>query len=39
MLQNHHRQLLCLVAVEPPISVGERDLRDRRSTSCAPFVR
>jgi glucose-6-phosphate 1-dehydrogenase len=27
MLQNH-LQLLCLVAMEPPISLGERDLRD-----------
>jgi glucose-6-phosphate 1-dehydrogenase len=29
MLQNHLLQLLCLVAMEPPISLGERDLRDR----------
>ena len=27
MLQNHLLQLLCLVAMEPPISVGERDAR------------
>jgi glucose-6-phosphate 1-dehydrogenase len=27
MLQNHLLQLLCLVAMEPPISLGERDLR------------
>jgi glucose-6-phosphate 1-dehydrogenase len=30
MLQNHLLQLLCLVAMEPPISLGERDLRDRK---------
>ncbi|MGW9001506.1 glucose-6-phosphate dehydrogenase, partial [Streptomyces koyangensis] len=30
MLQNHLVQLLCLVAMEPPISLGERDLRDRK---------
>ena len=30
MLQNHLLQLLCLVAAEPPISLGERDLRDRK---------
>jgi glucose-6-phosphate 1-dehydrogenase len=30
MVQNHLLQLLCLVAMEPPISVGERDLRDRK---------
>jgi glucose-6-phosphate 1-dehydrogenase len=30
MLQNHLLQLLCLVAMEPPISVGDRDLRDRK---------
>jgi glucose-6-phosphate 1-dehydrogenase len=29
MVQNHLLQLLCLVAMEPPISLGERDLRDR----------
>jgi glucose-6-phosphate 1-dehydrogenase len=30
MLQNHLLQLLCLVAMEPPISLGEADLRDRK---------
>jgi glucose-6-phosphate 1-dehydrogenase len=30
MLQNHLLQLLCLVAMEPPIGLGERDLRDRK---------
>lgn len=30
MLQNHLVQLLCLVAMEPPISLGERDLHDRK---------
>ncbi len=30
MLQNHLLQLLCLVAMEPPISLNERDLRDRK---------
>ncbi|MBO0801872.1 MAG: glucose-6-phosphate dehydrogenase [Nocardiopsaceae bacterium] len=30
MVQNHLLQLLCLVAVEPPASLGERDLRDRK---------
>ncbi|WP_327001120.1 glucose-6-phosphate dehydrogenase [Dactylosporangium sp. NBC_01737] len=30
MLQNHLLQLLCLVAMEPPISLGDRDLRDRK---------
>jgi glucose-6-phosphate 1-dehydrogenase len=30
MLQNHPLQLLCLVAMEPPIRLGERDLRDRK---------
>jgi glucose-6-phosphate 1-dehydrogenase len=30
MLQNHLLQLLCLVCMEPPISLGERDLRDRK---------
>ncbi|MBV9000831.1 MAG: glucose-6-phosphate dehydrogenase [Solirubrobacterales bacterium] len=30
MLQNHLLQVLCLVAMEPPISVGERDLRDHK---------
>jgi glucose-6-phosphate 1-dehydrogenase len=30
MVQNHLFQLLCLVAMEPPISLGERDLRDRK---------
>jgi glucose-6-phosphate 1-dehydrogenase len=30
MLQNHLLQLLCLVAMEPPMSLSERDLRDRK---------
>ncbi|MBV9915708.1 MAG: glucose-6-phosphate dehydrogenase [Solirubrobacterales bacterium] len=30
MLQNHLLQVLCLVAMEPPITLGERDLRDRK---------
>ncbi len=30
MLQSHLLQLLCLVAMEPPISLSERDLRDRK---------
>jgi glucose-6-phosphate 1-dehydrogenase len=30
MIQNHLLQILCLVAMEPPISMGERDLRDRK---------
>jgi glucose-6-phosphate 1-dehydrogenase len=30
MVQNHLLQLLCLVAMEPPVSVDERDLRDRK---------
>jgi glucose-6-phosphate 1-dehydrogenase len=30
MVQNHLFQLLCLVAMEPPLSLGEGDLRDRK---------
>ena len=30
MVQNHLLQLLCLIAMEPPVSMGERDLRDRK---------
>ena len=30
MLQNHLLQLFCLVAMEPPVSLGERDLRDKK---------
>jgi glucose-6-phosphate 1-dehydrogenase len=30
MLQNHLLQLLCLVAMEPPLTLSERDLRDRK---------
>jgi glucose-6-phosphate 1-dehydrogenase len=30
MIQNHLLQLLCLAAMEPPVSLGERDLRDRK---------
>jgi glucose-6-phosphate 1-dehydrogenase len=36
MLQNHLLQLLCLVAMEPPISLGERDLRDRKVDVLRP---
>jgi glucose-6-phosphate 1-dehydrogenase len=31
MLQNHLLQLLALVAMEPPVSLNERDLRDRKA--------
>jgi glucose-6-phosphate 1-dehydrogenase len=40
MVQNHLLQLLCLVAMEPPLSLGERDLRDRKIDvlrSARPF--
>jgi glucose-6-phosphate 1-dehydrogenase len=40
MVQNHLFQLLCLVAMEPPISLGERDLRDHKVDvlrSARPF--
>ncbi len=30
LVQNHLLQILCLLAMEPPISFGERDLRDRK---------
>jgi glucose-6-phosphate 1-dehydrogenase len=30
MIQNHLLQLLCLVGMEPPITLHERDLRDRK---------
>ncbi|MFF8993523.1 glucose-6-phosphate dehydrogenase [Streptomyces sp. NPDC014983] len=30
MVQNHLLQVLCLVAMEPPVTLGERDLRDRK---------
>ncbi|HTR90403.1 MAG TPA: glucose-6-phosphate dehydrogenase [Trebonia sp.] len=30
MVQNHLLQVLCLVAMEPPVSLDERDLRDRK---------
>jgi glucose-6-phosphate 1-dehydrogenase len=30
MVQNHLLQLLCLIAMEPPASLSERDLRDRK---------
>ena len=30
MVQNHLLQILCLIAMEPPASLGERDLRDRK---------
>jgi glucose-6-phosphate 1-dehydrogenase len=41
MLQNHLLQLFCLVAMEPPVSLGERDLRDRKLDvlrSTRPFT-
>jgi glucose-6-phosphate 1-dehydrogenase len=41
MLQNHLLQLFCLVAMEPPVSLGERDLRDRKLDvlrSVRPFT-
>nr|WP_237556322.1 hypothetical protein [Streptomyces sp. SID5914] len=30
MVRNPLPQLLCLVAMEPPLTLGERDLRDRQ---------
>jgi glucose-6-phosphate 1-dehydrogenase len=30
MIQNHLLQIMCLVAMEPPLTVHERDLRDRK---------
>jgi glucose-6-phosphate 1-dehydrogenase len=30
MVQNHLLQILCLVAMEPPHALGERDFRDRK---------
>lgn len=30
VIQNHLLQVLCLIAMESPVSVGERDLRDRK---------
>lgn len=30
MLQNHLLQIMCLIALEPPASLSERDLRDRK---------
>jgi glucose-6-phosphate 1-dehydrogenase len=30
VIQNHLLQVLCLIAMEPPISLGERDFRDRK---------
>jgi len=30
MIQNHLLQLLCLIGMEPPLTLGERDLRDRK---------
>jgi glucose-6-phosphate 1-dehydrogenase len=30
MVQNDLLQILCLIAMEPPISLGERDLRDHK---------
>ncbi|WP_247698945.1 MULTISPECIES: hypothetical protein [unclassified Streptomyces] len=35
MVRNPLPQLLCLVAMEPPLTLGERDLRDRQvSDDC-----
>ena len=31
MVQNHLLQVLCLIAMEPPASLDERDLRDRKA--------
>src|SRR4051794_18630078 len=30
VIQNHLLQVMCLVAMEPPVGLGERDLRDRK---------
>ena len=30
VIQNHLLQVLCLIAMEPPVTLGERDLRDRK---------
>jgi glucose-6-phosphate 1-dehydrogenase len=30
VIQNHLLQILCLVAMEPPVSLGERDFRERK---------
>jgi len=30
VIQNHLLQLLCLIAMEPPLTLGARDLRDRK---------
>ncbi len=30
VIQNHLLQVLCIIAMEPPISIGEHDLRDAR---------
>jgi glucose-6-phosphate 1-dehydrogenase len=41
MVQNHLLQVLCLVAMERPVSFGERDLRDRKVDvlrSVRPFA-
>ncbi|NUT47056.1 MAG: glucose-6-phosphate dehydrogenase [Saccharothrix sp.] len=41
MVQNHLLQLLCLVAMEPPVSLSARDLRDRKLDvlrSVRPFT-
>ncbi len=31
MVQNHLLQILCLVGMEPPLDLGERELRDRKA--------
>ncbi len=30
MLQNHLLQIMCMIAMEPPMSLSERDLRDKK---------
>jgi glucose-6-phosphate 1-dehydrogenase len=30
VIQNHLLQIFCLIAMEPPVSLGERDFRDRK---------
>lgn len=42
VMQNHMLQILSLVAMEPPLSLGERDLRDRKVDAlrsvCTPSL-
>ena len=37
MIQNHLLQLLCLVAMEKPDTLNEKDLRDSKSSCCERF--